>query len=229
MDPIAATQLAADVAGIFLKIVNTVKEVIETMKGAKEALIELLSRCERVRLYVELFRSLVTRLSTVERSISLSFNDSAYRQTADEILGFVHKIADASKHSEIWMKFSWVFYKADVTALVGKLEAREKDLNLVLTFIAAYVSLKIQPGFRAEQIFQHLLDYSASKFLAFVCRPTPHLRKSRVSFEKHIRHPQSPRVSIMDEISKTSCVHTIIFCEHLYTKELRKSLGLRRD
>lgn len=35
------------------------------------------------------------------------------------------------------MKFSWVFYKADVTALVGKLEGREKDLNLVLTFIAA--------------------------------------------------------------------------------------------
>ncbi|EAW21388.1 uncharacterized protein NFIA_065520 [Aspergillus fischeri NRRL 181] len=142
MDPIAATQLAADVAGIFLKIVNTVKDVIETMKGAKEALIELLSRCERVRLYLELFRSLTSRLSNpVEKSISLSFNDSAYRQTADEILGFVHKIADASKHSELWMKFSWVFYKADVTALVGKLEAREKDLNLVLTFIAAQSSV----------------------------------------------------------------------------------------
>jgi hypothetical protein len=139
MDPITATQLAADVAGIFLKIVNTVKDVIETMKGAKEALIELLCRCERARLYVELFRSLSSRLSNpVERSISLSFNDSAYRQTGEEILGFVHKIADASKHSEIWMKFSWVFYKADATALVGKLEAREKDLNLVLTFIAAY-------------------------------------------------------------------------------------------
>ncbi|RHZ66867.1 uncharacterized protein CDV56_105112 [Aspergillus thermomutatus] len=108
MDPIAATQLAADVAGIFLKTVNTVKDIIETMKGAREALVELLSRCER---------------------------------TADEILGFVHKIADASKHSEIWMKFSWVFYKADVTALVGKLEAREKDLNLVLTFIAAQSSV----------------------------------------------------------------------------------------
>ncbi|OXN04993.1 hypothetical protein CDV58_05629 [Aspergillus fumigatus] len=142
MDPIAATQLAADVAGIFLKVVTTVKDVIETMKGAKEALIELLSRCERVRLYLELFRSLTSRLSNpVEKSISLSFNDSAYRQTANEILGFVHKVADASKHSELWMKFSWVFYKADVTALVGKLEGREKDLNLVLTFIAAQSSV----------------------------------------------------------------------------------------
>lgn len=75
MDPIAATQLAADVAGIFLKVVTTVKDVIETMKGAKEALIELLSRCERVRLYLELFRSLTSRLSNpVEKSISLSFN-----------------------------------------------------------------------------------------------------------------------------------------------------------
>lgn len=117
------------------------------MKGAKEALVELLSRCERVRLYLESFRFLTSRLSNpVERSILLSFNDSAYRQTGDEILGFVHKIADASKHSEIWMKFSWVFYKADVTALVGKLEAREKDLNLVLTFIAAYESLKKGPS-----------------------------------------------------------------------------------
>lgn len=116
------------------------------MKGAKEAIVELLSRCERVRLYLESFRSLTTRLSNPERSISLSFNDSAYRQTADEILGFVHKIADASKHSEIWMKFSWVFYKADVTALVGKLDAREKDLNFVLTFIAAYESLKKGPS-----------------------------------------------------------------------------------
>ncbi|KAF7157872.1 hypothetical protein CNMCM5623_002306 [Aspergillus felis] len=142
MDPITATQTAAEVAGIFLTIVNTVKGIIETMNGAKEALVELLSRCERVRLYVELFRSLTSRLSNpVERSISISFNDSAYRQTADEILGFVHKIADASKHSEIWMKFSWVFHKTDVTALVGKLEAREKDLNLVLTFIAAQSSV----------------------------------------------------------------------------------------
>ncbi|GFF49737.1 hypothetical protein IFM61606_05377 [Aspergillus udagawae] len=142
MDPLTATQLAADVAGIFLNIVNTVKDIIETMNGAKEALIELLNRCERVRLYLEVFRSLTSRLSNpVERSISLSFNDSAYRQTADEILGFAHKIADASKHSEIWMKFSWVFYKTDVTALVGKLEAREKDLNLVLTFIAAQSSV----------------------------------------------------------------------------------------
>ncbi|EAW09753.1 uncharacterized protein ACLA_039690 [Aspergillus clavatus NRRL 1] len=142
MDPIAATQLAADVAGIFLKIVKTVKEAIETMKGAREALVELLSRCERVRLHLELFRSLAHRLSNPEgKSVSLSFNDSAYRQTAGEILGLIHKVADASKHSDLWMKFNWLFYKADVTALIVKLDAREKDLNLVLTFIAAQSSV----------------------------------------------------------------------------------------
>lgn len=138
MDVIAAAQLAGDVAGLFLDIVKATKELIETMQGARDALVELLSRSERVRLNLELFRSLAGQLvDKDQKSMTISFNDSAYSTTGSEVLTLVRKVADSSKHSDLWMKFNWVFYKSDVEALVKKLEAREQDLNLVLTFIAA--------------------------------------------------------------------------------------------
>jgi hypothetical protein len=140
MDPITATQIAGELAGTFLSLVKTTKEIIETMNGARESLLEILTRCERIRLNLELFRSLATRLSDpVEKSITLTFNESAYRQTANEVTALVQKIAGAAKHSDLWMKINWVYYKGDVGGLLGKLEEREKDLGFVLMFIAAYV------------------------------------------------------------------------------------------
>lgn len=140
MDVMASAHAAAALAGMFLELVRTMKHVIKAMKGARLALVEMLTRAERIRLNLELFRSLTTRLSDpMERSTALSFNESTYRQTANEVLDLVRKVAGLAKRHDLWMKVNWLFYRSDVAALVKKLEERERDLGLVLTSIAAYV------------------------------------------------------------------------------------------
>ncbi|KAF9885069.1 hypothetical protein FE257_000800 [Aspergillus nanangensis] len=142
MDVLAAAQMATEMAGLFLTIVEKTKELIETMKGAREALMELLSRSERVRLNLELFRALSRQLVDLHgKAMAVAFNGAAYSQTGNEVLTLVHKVADSSKHSDLWMKINWVYYKGDAEALVKKLEAREQDLGFVLTFIAAQSSV----------------------------------------------------------------------------------------
>ncbi|KAL4742694.1 hypothetical protein BDV11DRAFT_180442 [Aspergillus similis] len=142
MEAIASAQAAAALASMFLEIVSTTKQVIETMKGARAALMELFTRAERIRLNLELFRSLTYRLSDpMERTAAISFNESSYRQTANEVLELVRKVADSEKRSNLMMRVNWLFYRADVAALVKKLEDRERDLGLVLTFIAAQSSV----------------------------------------------------------------------------------------
>lgn len=138
MDPITAAEVASELAGLFVTIVKAIKEVIETMKGAKKGLIQLLNRSERMRLILELFRSLTSRLrEPTQRSMTLTFDDAACRQTATDIYNLVHKVAGAAKHSDLWMKFNWVWYKGEATGLIDKLEVQERDLNSVLMFIAA--------------------------------------------------------------------------------------------
>ncbi|PLN78680.1 hypothetical protein BDW42DRAFT_187228 [Aspergillus taichungensis] len=107
MDVVACAQAAAALAGMFLEIVRTMKHVIETMKGARLALLEMLTH--------------------------------AYRQTANEVLELVRKVAGLARRHDLLMKVNWFFYRSDVVALGKKLGEREKDLGLVLTFIAAYV------------------------------------------------------------------------------------------
>jgi hypothetical protein len=144
MEAAAFAQAAAALASMFLEIVSTTKQVIETMKGARAALVELFTRAERIRLNLELFRSLTYRLSDpMERTAAISFNESSYRQTANEVLELVHKVADSGKRSDLMMRVNWLFYRSDVAALVKKLEDRERDLGLVLTFIAAWVLIPL--------------------------------------------------------------------------------------
>jgi hypothetical protein len=140
MDIVASAQAAATLAGMFLEIVQVTKHVIETMKGARAALVEMFTRAERIRQNLELFRSLTNKISDpMEKTTALSFNESVYRQTAKEVLQLVRKVADSGKRHDLVMKFNWLFYRSDVAALVKKMEERERDLGLVLTFIAAYV------------------------------------------------------------------------------------------
>lgn len=138
MDPLSAAEAASELAGLFVTIVKYIKEVIESIKGARKALIELLNRSERMRLKLELFRSLASRLrEPAQGAITLTFNDEACHRTASDLYNLVHKVASAAKHSDIWMRLNWVFYKGDAAALTGKLEEQERDFNSVLMFIAA--------------------------------------------------------------------------------------------
>jgi hypothetical protein len=75
----------------------------------------------------------------MEKTTAISFDESAYRQTANEVLQLVRKVAESGKRHDLVMKVNWLFYRSDVVALVKKLEERERDLGHVLTLIAAYV------------------------------------------------------------------------------------------
>ncbi|KAJ6167567.1 hypothetical protein N7497_000410 [Penicillium chrysogenum] len=142
MDIVASAQAAATLAGMFLEIVQVTKHVIETMRGARTALVEMFTRAERIRLNLELFRSLTNKLSDpMEKITALSFNESAYRKTANEVLELVRKVADSGRRHDLVMKVNWLFYRSNVVAIVKKLEERERDLGLVLTFIAAQSSV----------------------------------------------------------------------------------------
>lgn len=78
MDIIASAEADATLAGMFLEIVKITKHVIETMRGARTALMELFSRTERIRLNLELFRSLANKLSDPKEKITaLSLDESA--------------------------------------------------------------------------------------------------------------------------------------------------------
>lgn len=62
-----------------------------------------------------------------------------HRQTANEVLELVGKVADSGKRHDLVVKIDWLFYRSHVIALVKKIGERERDLELVLTLIAAYV------------------------------------------------------------------------------------------
>jgi methyl-accepting chemotaxis protein len=80
MDIVASAQAAATLAGMFLEIVQVTKHVIENMKGARAGLVERFTRAERIRLNLELFRSLTNKLSDpIEETTALLFNESVYR------------------------------------------------------------------------------------------------------------------------------------------------------
>ncbi|KAL4812735.1 hypothetical protein BDW67DRAFT_188418 [Aspergillus spinulosporus] len=127
MEAAAFAQAAAALASMFPEIVSTTKQVIETMKGARAALMELFTRAERIRLNLELFRSLTYRLSEpMERTAAISFNESSYRQTATEVLELVRKVADSGKRSDLMMRernqLANAAYSGDWESVPGCLE-----------------------------------------------------------------------------------------------------------
>lgn len=139
MDPITSCTVASELAGTFVNVIKLIKSIIETMKGTKKALVELLNRSERMRLILELFRSFTKRLHEPnQKTMTLTFNDGACRETVNELYGLVRKVAQAAQYSDLWMKFNWVLYKTEATKMIEKLEARERDLDSVLMFIAAW-------------------------------------------------------------------------------------------
>lgn len=78
MDIIASAEAATTLPGMFLEIVKITKHVIETMRGARTASVELFTRAERIRPNLELFRSLANRFSDpMEKITALSFKESA--------------------------------------------------------------------------------------------------------------------------------------------------------
>ena len=96
MDPLSVSASAAALVTICVQTVQTLKRVIENLKGAKGVSLKLLSQTERVRLFLEQLRSLTKQVGT-RSEILLAYNDSAPRATINEFNALVHDIARRGK------------------------------------------------------------------------------------------------------------------------------------
>jgi hypothetical protein len=138
MDPVSLTMAAIGLTKLCVQIVKQIKKVVETMKNAKKGLLELLRRTERMRLYLEILRSLCSQLVDARaRDITLNFNKSACQTTIEELQQLMLKIANTSESGSVWMAVNWIHYKGQVEELVQRLRDEEGEIGTLLLFISA--------------------------------------------------------------------------------------------
>ena len=138
MDPLTAVTFAQEIAGLCLAIVKKIKALIEAIKGAKQALSDMISRLERMRLILNEFKSLAQRLAnSPQYNITLAFNDSQCRETLKHMDAHIHTVAKEVSVHRYWMQANWIRHEKEATTLLARLAEHEADLGTVLQFIAA--------------------------------------------------------------------------------------------
>ncbi|KAF2153593.1 hypothetical protein K461DRAFT_293846 [Myriangium duriaei CBS 260.36] len=158
MDPISAVVSAQEIAGLCATIVKKIKSFIEAVKGAKQALIDMLDRMERMRLLVNEFKSLAQRLkNSSDQNINLAFNDSECMMTLRRVQSLVDKVTEEAHVHDYWMQIKWVRHKEEAGGLLTRLASHERDLGTVLQFIAARSSVT------TEQAIQYLMTHLKSQ------------------------------------------------------------------
>jgi len=138
MDPITAVGTAGELAGVLWQLVKQIRQLVEAAKGARQALIDLARRMERMRLLLNEFKSLAQRLENSDhRGILLSFDDIGCRETLGQLQTLVNKLSLEAGVHQMWMKVNWIWHKEDAAKLLSRLAAHESDLSSALQFIAA--------------------------------------------------------------------------------------------
>ena len=143
MDPLSVSASAAGLATVCLQIVSTIKKTIETMKKARQALLDLLSRTERLRLFLERLRSLAQQLTNHSDRLLLDFNENGCYVTVDELRALVDEIASktASAAARFWTSLQWLSYQSRAGALLTKIRGHEEEISSVLLLIATYKNI----------------------------------------------------------------------------------------
>lgn len=136
IDPVSATSLAVELTAICIKVVKQLKETIETMKKAREDLLELLNRTERMRNILELLRTLLLELArTPHRDMAIGLNTEACRRTMDELQSLADKIAGTKLAHPLLGAVQWARYKGEAMELVTRLRSQETDVVNTLVII----------------------------------------------------------------------------------------------
>ena len=131
MDPLSVTASAAGLATLCYQVVQMLKRTIESLKKAKEFLIQLLSQTERVRLLLEQLRGLSKQLGARD-DILLAFSETGPMETIRELNAFAREMASR----ETWLRLRVLLSKNRADGLVKRLRRHEEEIGLVLLSIA---------------------------------------------------------------------------------------------
>ena len=122
IDPVSATSLAVELTAICIK--------------AREDLLELLNRTERMRNILEVLRTLLLELARKpHRDMAIGLNTDACRRTMNELQSLADKIAGTKLAHPLLGVVQWARYKGEAMELVAKLRSQETDVVNTLVII----------------------------------------------------------------------------------------------
>ncbi|KAI7222222.1 hypothetical protein KC333_g1248 [Hortaea werneckii] len=120
------------------------RKLTETMKTANKTLLSLLSRIERMRLYLDSLRGLTSQLiNPQERSMMLAFNENSYKATLKELHGLILDVAARTQHG-VLLRVYWVAQRAKAEKYLSELEQHEREMLLMLSLISAHSHLRTE-------------------------------------------------------------------------------------
>lgn len=137
IDPVTASNAAIEVVGICVKVVKLIKRAIETMKQAREGLLELVNQTERMRTILDLVRVLCTELKGTpqEGQEFIPLNRDQCLRTMADLEALANKIAGVWVKNKAFAGVQWLWYKNRAEELVERLHKQEGDIVNLLTII----------------------------------------------------------------------------------------------
>lgn len=152
MDPLSISASAAGLLTTCVQAVKIIWRTIETIKGAKEFLVELLTQTKRVGLFLEQLRSLTKQLGHRSK-VLLAYDIRGPRETLDELEDFVHSI----DQSKTWFRLKVLLYQNVTDKLVKRLHRHAEEIMQVMLSIVTYVSCKGAFFSGSNNVLEHRL------------------------------------------------------------------------
>jgi uncharacterized protein YoxC len=132
MDPLSITASAIALITVCVQTIQSIKSIIETVKGAKTRLLQVLNATTRVRLLLEQLRSLTHQLSSKSNTILLAFDGQSCGDVLTELVTLVKKLMQSDKLAA----FQFLLQKSKLEGLAGRLKGQEDAICTVLLSIA---------------------------------------------------------------------------------------------
>ncbi|RMY83816.1 hypothetical protein D0862_11592, partial [Hortaea werneckii] len=116
------------------------RKLTETRKTANKTLLSLLSRIQRLRLYLDSLHGLTSQLANPqERSMMLAFNENNYEATPKESQDFRLDVAARTQHG-----YTGSRSVRRLTKFLSELEQHERGMLLMLSPISAHSHLRTE-------------------------------------------------------------------------------------
>lgn len=145
MDPLSISASAAGLITICLQTIKLLKRTIETLRHAKQFLIDLLSQTERVRLFLEQLRGLAVRVVGAEGEggaggivkLVTAFDENGVKSTLGELGEWVNEVVGSGG---VGMAVRVLIGKGKAEGLLGRLRRHEEEILGVVMWICACVA-----------------------------------------------------------------------------------------
>ena len=145
MDPLSITLGVVALSKLCINAVKTLRDILERMKRSKQALLDLLTDTQRLRLMLESVRTLAHQLQNRGESTGLfSLNLKDCEKTIVDLQQFIDTLWEQRGSVELWQKLVWARYAPKANTLRDRIRKQEEHLTSVLTLTAAQVNLSCQ-------------------------------------------------------------------------------------